>query len=65
VHDYREAHGIHEEIRAIDWSGVFWQRAESVAYDVVAARVIVGPCGFDISTSPLEKSMVMLPLSRE
>ncbi len=28
VHDYREAHGIHEEIRPIDWSGVFWQRAE-------------------------------------
>lgn len=28
VHDYREAHGIQEEIRPIDWSGVFWQRAE-------------------------------------
>lgn len=28
VHDYREAHGIREEIRSIDWTGVFWQRAE-------------------------------------
>ncbi len=27
VHDYRHAHGIHEEIRPIDWSGVFWQRS--------------------------------------
>jgi O-methyltransferase len=27
VHDYREAHGIHEEIRPIDWSGIFWQRS--------------------------------------
>lgn len=27
VHDYREAHRIHEEIRLIDWSGVFWQRS--------------------------------------
>ncbi len=28
VHDYREAHGVQEEIRPIDWSGVFWQRTE-------------------------------------
>ncbi|MBA3371162.1 MAG: class I SAM-dependent methyltransferase [Thermoleophilaceae bacterium] len=27
VHDYREAHGISEGIRPIDWTGVFWQRA--------------------------------------
>lgn len=27
VHDYREAHGVHEEILPIDWSGVFWQRS--------------------------------------
>lgn len=26
VHDYREGHGIREEIRPIDWTGVFWQR---------------------------------------
>lgn len=28
VHDYRTAHGISEEIRPIDWSGVFWRRAD-------------------------------------
>lgn len=27
VHDYREAHGVHEELRPIDWTGVFWQRS--------------------------------------
>ncbi len=26
VHDYREQHGIHEEIMAIDWTGVWWRR---------------------------------------
>jgi hypothetical protein len=26
VHDYREAHGITEEIRSVDWTGVYWQR---------------------------------------
>jgi O-methyltransferase len=26
IHDYREAHGIREEIRPIDESGVYWQR---------------------------------------
>jgi hypothetical protein len=26
VHDYREANGIDEEIRKIDWSGVFWRK---------------------------------------
>ncbi len=26
VHDYRERHGVREEIRPIDWTGVFWQR---------------------------------------
>jgi O-methyltransferase len=26
VHDYRDAHGIEQEIRKIDWSGVFWQK---------------------------------------
>jgi O-methyltransferase len=27
VHDYRNAHGIEEEIVPIDWTGVFWRRA--------------------------------------
>ena len=27
VHDYRSANGITEEIRNIDWTGVFWQKA--------------------------------------
>lgn len=27
VHDYREAHDVHEELRPIDWTGVFWQRS--------------------------------------
>lgn len=26
VEDYRANHGVHEEIRTVDWSGVFWQR---------------------------------------
>lgn len=26
IDDYREAHGISEEIRAIDWTGAYWQR---------------------------------------
>lgn len=26
VHDYREAHGIGEEIVPIDWSGIFWRQ---------------------------------------
>jgi O-methyltransferase len=26
VHDYRDAHGITEQIRQIDWTGIFWQR---------------------------------------
>lgn len=28
VHDYRKAHGIDDEIRKVDWSGVFWQRTK-------------------------------------
>jgi hypothetical protein len=28
VHDYREAHGIRETIREIDWGGVYWQRLQ-------------------------------------
>lgn len=28
VHDYREQHGITEEIIPIDWSGVYWQKKE-------------------------------------
>jgi hypothetical protein len=28
VHDFRDAHGITEPIRPIDWSGVFWCRAD-------------------------------------
>jgi hypothetical protein len=28
VLDYREAHGITDEIRSVDWTGVFWQRTE-------------------------------------
>ncbi len=27
VHDYRERHGIEEEIVPIDWAGAFWKRA--------------------------------------
>lgn len=26
VEDYRREHGIHDEIRKIDWSGVYWRR---------------------------------------
>lgn len=28
VHDYRESHGISDEILPIDWAGVYWQRTE-------------------------------------
>lgn len=28
VHDYRDTHGITEEIISVDWTGVYWQRAE-------------------------------------
>lgn len=31
VHDYRDAHGIREEILSIDWTGVFWKREEAQA----------------------------------
>jgi hypothetical protein len=27
VHDYREAHDIGDEIRPIDWTGVYWRRS--------------------------------------
>jgi O-methyltransferase len=30
VHDYREQHGIHEEIHSIDWTGVYWRRSAAV-----------------------------------
>lgn len=26
VHDYRGSHGIDEEIRSVDWTGVYWQK---------------------------------------
>lgn len=26
IHDYRESHGIKENIQSADWTGVFWQR---------------------------------------
>lgn len=26
VHDYRNAHGIREEMQPIDWTGAFWKR---------------------------------------
>ena len=26
VHDYREAHGITDEIKLIDWTGAYWKR---------------------------------------
>jgi len=29
VHDYRTSHGITEDIREIDWTGVYWQRVNS------------------------------------
>lgn len=28
VHDYRDAHSIREEIRPIDWTGVYWKREQ-------------------------------------
>ena len=28
VHDYRQSHGISEEILSIDWTGVYWRRSE-------------------------------------
>ncbi len=28
VHDYRAAHGIQEEMRSIDWTGVYWKREQ-------------------------------------
>lgn len=31
VHDFREARGIDDPIRPIDWSGVFWQRTQGQA----------------------------------
>jgi hypothetical protein len=27
VHDFRDAHGISEEIVPVDWTGVYWQKA--------------------------------------
>ena len=27
IHDYRDAHGITEEVKHVDWSAVYWQRA--------------------------------------
>jgi hypothetical protein len=27
VHDYRDTHGIHDEIHRVDWTGVYWQRS--------------------------------------
>jgi O-methyltransferase len=30
VHDYRAAHGITEELRAVDWTGAYWQRASGM-----------------------------------
>ena len=30
VHDYREQHGIREEIHSIDWTGVYWRRSAVV-----------------------------------
>ena len=29
VHDYREAHGVTDEIREIDWTGVYWQKSSA------------------------------------
>jgi len=29
VHDFRDARGVREPIRPVDWSGVYWQRASS------------------------------------
>lgn len=28
VEDYRAAHGVQEELRHIDWTGVFWKKAQ-------------------------------------
>ena len=27
IHDYRDAHGIQDELQKIDWTGVFWRRS--------------------------------------
>jgi cephalosporin hydroxylase/glycosyltransferase involved in cell wall biosynthesis len=39
VHDYRSQHGITEEIHAIDWTGVYWQRALPLADSSVARTI--------------------------
>lgn len=31
IHDYRDAHGITEEIHEIDWTGVYWKRESAPA----------------------------------
>ena len=31
VDDYRAAHGVHEPIQQIDWTGIYWQRGHSGA----------------------------------
>jgi O-methyltransferase len=31
VHDYRDAHGVHEELEVIDWTGVYWRKSASCA----------------------------------
>jgi O-methyltransferase len=28
VHDFRQAHAVHEEICRVDWTGVFWRKGE-------------------------------------
>ncbi len=29
VHDFKKKHGITEEIKTIDWSGIYWQKTKS------------------------------------
>lgn len=31
VEDYRQMHGIREEVKTIDWTGVYWQRSDATA----------------------------------
>lgn len=43
VNDYRQQHGITEEIQKIDWTGVYWQRALPSAASAVPAMITTPP----------------------
>jgi len=44
VDDYRQQHGITEEIHTIDWTGVYWQRALPAAETSPLAHTISAIC---------------------